>query len=355
MSIRTISGGLFLQAAIASILLLWSCMTIDAPPRGVEKSFAPQRDPIIISLSAPWGDAKREYSGAAIYDGSVVLMPQYPGRTDNSIPMFSLKRLLAPNANEGVQVPRVVPFNDDGLANTIKGFEGFEALAFRGNDVFVTIESHQSTGMMGYLVRGKMIFSDSAPSIKLDATSLIELPPRANLANATDEAIVILPDGRLLTLFEANGANVARNPFAYMFDISGDQIRRLANVSIPNVEYRITDCSSADINGEFWCINCMYPGDEAELKPARDSFGERWGVDRSQLDAWKAGNKLVERLVKFRFDGVQIRAAENSPIYLNIHKDAPMRNWESLAFVAGQGFFIATDEYPTTLFAFVHQ
>lgn len=269
--------------------------------------------------------------------------------------MFPVKPLLVSNLDESVQTPRAVPFDDDGLASAIEGFEGFEALAFLGNDVFVTIESHQSTGMMGYLVRGRMILSESSHSIKLDAASLVELPPRASLANMSDEAIVILPTGKLLTFFEANGANVVRAPSAYMFDISGNKITRLANVAIPNIEYRITDCSPADINGRFWCINNMYPGDDTKLKPARDAFADRWGIHGSQSSAWTAGNRVVERLVQLRFDGATVHNTENSPIYLTIRNDGISRNWESLAFLPGQGFFIATDKYPTTLFAFVRQ
>ncbi len=343
------------SAVLFSFFLLLSCVRNYVPSTGTENPLVRERDPLIINLATPWGDAEREYSGAAVYEDSVVLVPQYPQRIGNRIPMFPIKHLLVANLDDTEQTPRAIRFNDDGLAGAIEGFEGFEALAFLGNDVFVTIESHQSAGMMGYLVRGKMVFSDSSPLIKLDATSLIELPPRTNLANTGDEAIVILPTGRLLTFFEANGANVVRNPSAYMFDISGDKIKRLANVPIPNIEYRITDCSPADINGEFWCINCMYPGDEAKLNPARDALGGRWGIDRSQSDAWKAGNKVVERLVNLRFDGATVHTTENSPIYLKIRNDGLLRNWECLALVPGQGFFLATDKYPTTLFAFVRQ
>ena len=321
---------------------------------GGENPLVRQRDPTILKLAEPWANAECEYSGAAIYGDSVVLMPQHPQHIGNRIPMFPVKNLLASNRNEIEQTPQAIPFDDGGLASAISGFEGFESIAFLGDDVFVTIESHRSGGMMGYLVHGRMIFSASSPSIKLDASSLIELPPPANLADMSYEAIVILPIGRLLTFYEANGANVVQNPFAYMFDISGDKLRRLDNVPISNIEYRITDCSPADIHGQFWCMNYMYPGDEAKLNPARDTLAERWGIDRSQSDAWKAGNKIVERLVELRFDGTTVQATENSPIYLKLRSDGLPRNWESLALMPGLGFFLATDTYPETLFAFVH-
>ncbi|MCI0605319.1 hypothetical protein L0156_20235 [bacterium] len=350
MNLRSLKSNGFL---VSFLLLLLSCVRNSVPDLAIKNPRVRQRIPILINLAEPWDDAEREYSGAAVYDDSVLLMPQYPHRVGNRIPMFPIKPFLVSSPDEVEQTPRAVPFDDDGLANSIEGFEGFEAFAFLGNNVFVTIESNQSGRMMGYLVRGRMILSELSPSIKLDATTLIELPPRANLADMADESIVILPTGRLLTFFEANGANVVRNPSAYLFDITGDTIKRLPDVPIPSIEYRLTDCSPADRSGHFWCINWMYPGDEAKLNPARDAFAERWGIDSSQSDAWRAGNKLVERLVELQFDGATVQATENSPIYLKLRSDGLPRNWESLAFVPEQGFFLATDNYPKTLFAFV--
>jgi hypothetical protein len=337
---------------IVSVAVM-SCVKSYLPAKELDQTLMQQRDPISISLARPWSGADCEYSGAAVYGDSIVLMPQYPERFGNRIPMFARKDLLGPNLDHAEQTPRVVRFNDDGLARTIEGFEGFEALAFLGNDVFLTIESHRSAAMMGYLVRGRIIFSNSSLSIKLDATTLTELPPRANLGNTGDEAIVTIPGGRLMTFFEANGANVVRNPFAFMFDVSGDKIKKLANIPIPNIEYRITDCSPMDHHGHFWCINCMYPGDYAKLNPARDFFAERWGNDRSQTKSLKAANKVVERLIELEFDGATVKPAENSPIYFKLRSDGLLRNWEGLAFVPGQEFFLATDKYPGTIFAFV--
>ncbi len=337
------------------LLVVLSCVRSPTPPTETENRRLPQRDPIPIQLTGDWSDSEREYSSAAVYKDQIVLVPQYPDRIGNRIAMFPIKHLLVSNMQDKKYTPRAIHLDDDGLSRSIEGFEGFEAITFRGKDVFVTIESHHSTGMMGYLVRGRMISSNSIPSIKLDAASRIELPPRAALSNMTDEAIVMLPNGHLLTFYEANGVNVARNPVAYRFDIRGNGIKRLANVPIPNIEYRITDCSPADRNGRFWCINYMFPGDETKLKPGQDAFAQRWGVDPSQSDAWKANNKVVERLVELRFDGAVVRPCENPPIYLKLPDDGLPRNWEGLAFVRGRGFFIVTDKFPKTIFAFVPQ
>jgi hypothetical protein len=258
--------------------------------------------------------------------------------------------LLIPDSPNIIYTPEPVPFDDDGLASTVDGFEGFEAIAFWKDNVFATIESSRSGKMMGYLVRGKVIPSGSSFSIQLDATTRIALPPRADLINISDEAIVILPNEKLLTFYEANGANVVPNPFAYLFDISGKELNRLGTVPVPNIEYRISDCTPADSKGNFWCINYMYPGDHRKLNPARDVFAERRATDPSQSHA---ASRIVERLIELRFDGKEIVITESAPIELKLDPAGVARNWESIAYVRDRGFFLATDKYHKTLFAFI--
>jgi hypothetical protein len=338
----------------ASLFLLLSCSArTHVPADGALKQLPFQRDPRIIKVEEPWDASQRQYSGAAIYHDSVVLLPQYPAVSGNQIPMFPLANLLAPDADKNVQKPQLINFDDDGLSERISGFEGFEAIAFLENDVFVTIESHRPGGMMGYLVRGSVSGSGTSLSIHLDSTSLTELPPLAHLSNMSDEAIVALAPDRLLTFYEANGVNVSRHPHAYLFDVANNGIKKLGDISISPIEYRITDCSPADPDGIFWCINWMYPGDEAKLKPARDRIAEHWKIDTSVYGGGKGKSELMERLIQLKFDGSKIHPADHPPIYLKLRSDGLPRNWESIAFIPGLGFFLATDHYPETIFAFV--
>ena len=39
----------------------------------------------------------------------------------------------------------------------IDGFEGFEAIAFDGQDVYLTLEADTKDGMRGYLVQGEIM------------------------------------------------------------------------------------------------------------------------------------------------------------------------------------------------------
>ena len=341
--------GVLLRKHLFSILIFLLCAAQVI-------SSVQNRTPLYIELSGDWNESEREYSGAARYDDSVVLTPQYPGRIGNRVIQLPAKDLFAALKDGKEYEPRPILFDDDGLSSIIEGFEGFEAIAFDGSEVFMTIESHRETGMIGYLVRGKTITKGpDLTSIRLIASSRIELPPRAKLSNMTDEAIVILPNRKLLTLYEANGAGAVVNPRAYQFDTSGEMLKRLPDVPVPNIEYRITDCSSADESGRFWCINYMWPGDQAKLKPGPDSILERWGMDPSHSLAWTKGNRVVERLVLLQFNGNSIQLTDTPPIYLKLREDGEARNWEGLSFLPGKGFFIATDKFPKTLLAYIPQ
>jgi len=270
----------------------------------------------------------------------VVLLPQYPAKAGNRLPAFPMERLLSDPAT----VPSFIDFDDDGLSEEVSGFEGFEAIAFRNEDVFVTIESHTPTGMMGYLVRGRISMTESGgTAIKLDAKTRAELPARADLGNMTDESIVILPGDRLLTMYEANGANVVPKPTAYLFDISGNGITKAGEAPMEHIEYRVTDCTPADASGKFWCINYMFPGDEAKLRPAADNLD----ADRNAKKIW------VERLLQLQFDGTRVSPAGKHPMYLKLDRDGRPRNWEGIAMFPGHGFFLVTDKFPETIFAFV--
>jgi hypothetical protein len=80
-------------------------------------------------------------------------------------------------------------FDDGGLSETLAGFEGFEAIAFSGRQVFVTIETRGGSPMMGYLACGT--FDSDARSIKLDPEKLAPLVPQTSFNNASDEGLCL--------------------------------------------------------------------------------------------------------------------------------------------------------------------
>jgi hypothetical protein len=280
------------------------------------------------------------------HQDTLVLVPQYPSRFSDQDQgaLFALDKadILAFLSGDSLTPlePRSVPLVAPGLVERIPGFEGFEAIAFEGDRVYMTIEARQGR-MTGYLVAG---YADPALGwISLDAASLTPIQPQTSISNLSDESLVIFGT-RLVTLYEANGAEVNPDPAAHLFNASAqprDQI------SFPNIEFRLTDATSVDDSGRFWAINTFYTGDTSlatDLDPLALEFGE--GATHSQTD-------VVERLVELQFSEQGIVLAGTPPMQLQLSDLSQTRNWEAIARLDDAGFLLATDEFPETLFAFV--
>lgn len=307
-----------------------------APPAALEYPVQ------IIPLAAPLDQPQAEISGMAWLGDRLVLLPQYPQRYQNQLfclPKTDLEAYLDGEQTEPL-LPQPIPFDSAGLEAKIPGFEGFEALAFPENRVFMTIEARQG-GMRGYLAAGA-----AAPyqdKITLDGR-LLELASQSGLENYSDEAIVIF-EGQVLTIHEANGAAVNPSPLAYRFDLAGSPLDPLP---FPTIEYRITDAAPANSDGLFWTINYLFPPDSAKLQPVPDSLSETFGEGPTHQQF-----ETVERLLALQITPQGITLADLPPIQLQLLGDDSSRNWEALAYLEGRGFLLATDKFPQTLLGFV--
>ncbi len=300
--------------------------------------------PLAGKLKNEWA----EVSGLAWYRDHLIILPQYPDRfsseADGRIFAISKERLRAfLDGNSSAPIlPREITFVAVGVEERIKGFEGYEAIAFKGNRVFMSIESKPGEQMMGCLISGEIAPDLSA--IRLNPESLREMPPQAHLENMSDEALLVVKD-RVVSLYEANGVNINPNPSAYIFDLS---LRALGTISFPRIEYRITDATSPDSEGRFWVINFLYPGDRAKLKPAPDAWAATYGLGPTH-----SRSATVERLVEFRYTDTQILATHRAPIQLELLEDGRARNWEGVVRLDQRGFLLMTDRYPETILGFV--
>ena len=300
-----------------------------------------------IPLSGPAAGRRAEISGMAWYGDTLILLPQFPNRfgTDQKGAVFALNKFIVLDYVENYLTfpiePQEIPFDDGGISQNIKNFEGFEAIAFDGEKVYLTIESSPKQ-MKGYVISG--IIDPNGSGITLDPTSLTEIPMQQDLDNLSDEAIFLFGD-RIFTLYEANGAKVNLAPVAHLFNQS---LQLMSVLPFPNVEYRITDAAPPDQDGYFWAINDYFPLDQWKLKPGLDTLAERYGLGETHLE-----NLTVERLVLFQVNGSEIRLADVPPVQLRLEGDVAPRNWEALALLDGQGFLIATDKFPRTILGFV--
>jgi hypothetical protein len=300
-----------------------------------------------IPLSGPAASRKAELSGMAWYGDTLILLPQYPARFGDgpdgalfAIPKTDLLAYLDGSWTEPL-LPQEVPLVAPGLANKLPGYQGFEAIAFQGDQVYLTIETKPRADMLGYLVSGSI--SPDLSQVSLDVDNLQAIQPQAHLDNMADETLLLAGD-RLVTIYEANGVNVNPSPLAHLFTL---HLQQVSTIPFPNIEYRITDATALDSAGQFWAINYFYPGDTL-LKPGPDLLAERYGEGPTH-----ARYKTVERLVEFHYSPSGIQLVDRPPIQLQLIDDNHSRNWEGLARLGQRGFLLATDTFPETILGFV--
>ena len=285
-------------------------------------------EPRITTLAAPLDRREAELSGLAWHGDDLVLLPQYPTRFGDrlfTLPREAVEAFAATGA--ALPDPDPVPFDDGGL-HTLRGFEGFEAIAFDGDDLYLTIEAHKGETMLGYLVRGHW----EEEGIVLDADSLATMLPQVNLENMSEEALVLV-EGTLFVFDEANGPAINPAPLAQRFAVP--TLAALDPWPMLPLDYRVTDATAIDDEGCFWVIDYLWPGDAEKLKPAGPS------------------DRPIERLVPLRAADERIERCPAPTLALVTAEDGKARNWEGAVRLPGEGFVLVTDTYPQTLLAFV--
>jgi hypothetical protein len=308
---------------------------------------ATEQSVVSIALTGPLADRAAEISGLAWYGEYLILMPQYSNFSSEykgdgflyALPKSEIVAFLD-GKNSAPLSPIAIPLNDASLSEKINNYQGFEAIAFSGDRVFLTIEAGEGADMSGYLISGEIAPDLSA--VALDIDGMVENPLQDLQDNKSDEAMLIVGD-RILTFYEVNGAGLAPVHVSNVFDFD---LTFVETISFPTIEYRVTDAASSADGTAFWVINYFFPGDE-DLRPASDPLAEKFwqGPTHSQYET-------VERLVKMNYSANGITLADAPPIMLTLLPDNS-RNWEGLVLLDGRGFLMATDKFPETILAFV--
>ena len=298
--------------------------------------------PIEIPLKGEAAERNLEMSGLAWYGDNLILMPQY---VDKEAPGFyylskeSINDWLDGDRTSGLK-PKPIRISMPSFENKIGGFEGFEAICFMGQKAFLIIESKHDGVMKSFLITGEMNFKKKELSINPGKLEQLNVP--VNLKNMGFESILKY-NASLMVLFEANGMNVMKHPKA---DLYTNALKYKTNLSIPNIEYRITDVSDVDGKGRFWALNHYWPGERKILLPGKDFI----------LDGFNEGEthqkyEHVERLVELKIDGDSITRTDAPPVQLVLSEKS--RNWEGLVRLGNKGFLMITDEHPRTILSFV--
>ncbi len=300
----------------------------------------------LIPLTEPAAKRSAEYSGMAWYGDYLILLPQYPNYSTTSgdgvlfaLPKADILAFLDGSTTDPLD-PIAIPLIAPKVRRSAHGFEGYESIAFKNNQVFMTIEGSPDSGMTGYLVTGTI--EPDLSAINLDVDSLITIPAQTKIGNLSDETILVTNDS-VVTFYEANGAIVNPTAVAHRFNFDGTPID---TIPMPPIEYRITDATSLDAENRFWAINYFYPGDgklKADVDPIADKFGK---------GATHATREGVERLIELQYSDDSIILLDTPPMQLQLIEE-DLRNWEGLVRLDERGFLLATDKYPTTMLGFV--
>ena len=287
-----------------------------------------------IKLEGPITNPKQEISGMDWYGEKLFLLPENLGRYLFILSKDEIQEHIM--SGRGSLKPKKTIFNTPDYSNFILGFDGFEALAFDGNDVYILIEAEQDGIMVGYLAWGSI--NPNSYEINIGEKNIQKINTPIQIDNLSFESIVN-HNRRLLLIYEANGSNLRKDPYQLSFSVND---LSLARIKSPNIEYRITDATKIK-NNKFWAINYYWPGDKKDLNP---------GLDRLRKNRDNDPNQTIERLVEFKIKKNKLKLTKKKPVDL-ILEEGSSRNWEAIARLGESGFLIATDKYPRMILAYV--
>ena len=289
-----------------------------------------------------------EISGLAWYKDYLVILPQFPFKFGNGLygTLFLIEKDdLYVQIRNGFNSPlpyKKISLETYGSEQFNTTGSGYEGITFVGDDVYFVIESRSVNETCGYLVKGEVDWDNN--KIIINDKSIQKNIADHPLDNTSDESVTSFND-QIITIYEANGIWVNENPCMNVFS---RDLKQRHKISMPHIEYRITDATRVSADSTFWVINYMWKGDMDLLKPDKDVLFEDYGVGKSQKNSLS-----VERLVKLKFLGDEIEFVPVPPVYIEIPKGVKSRNWEGIVEMDDAGFIMATDKHPGNLLAFV--
>ena len=305
------------------------------------KKISKEVSPYYIKINGPMADRKQEISGMDWYEDNLFLLPENLNGYVFLIKKSELDSRINKTDTSAI-TPQKIKFKTPNYKETMPGFDSFEAIAFRGYEVYISIEIRFKDRMGCMIARGHI--DEETLEITIPEQTLIPFDVPRFVDNMSYESLVIKGD-RVYGLFEAYGDSLIKDPYVLSVNVSGKDIRKHPTSSI---NYRIADATRIDNNNSFWAINYFYPGDKSTLKPGMDLLAKNYGEG-----ATHSKSDRVERLVEYRINNNKIVLTDNPHLELELEGEKTSRKWEALARYEDKGFLIATDKYPTTILAYV--
>ena len=228
---------------------------------GCGKKHSKEIKPIYIPIGGDIANSSQEISGMDWYKDNLFLLPE----NLNGYVFCINKQLLdlKINNNDTTKIiPKKIKFNTPNYKQIIPGFDSFESIAFRGYEVYITIEIKFPDSMSCVLVRGHI--DEKSLEITIPEQTLTTLDVPTYVDNLSYETLVI-KDDQVYALFETYGSNLIPKPYAFSIGIQGNEIKKYP---ISNINYRITDATKIDQYNKFWVINYFFPRDKKSLNPS---------------------------------------------------------------------------------------
>ena len=302
-----------------------------------------ERTPTLLKIGGPMKNSDEEISGMDWYNDNLILLPENLNGYVFAINKSELDSRI--NGNDTTTIfPKQIKFNTPNYKELVPGFDSFEAIAFRGFEVYLTIEIKFADSMSCLLARGHIDEKTLEITVPEQNLTVIDVPTYVD--NMSYESLVIDKD-RVIALFEANGDSLIKSPYALSINSSGNDVIKYP---LSSINYRIADATRVDKNNRFWVINYFFPGDRKVLKPSNDILASKYGNGPSH-----SRSKRVERLIEYEIKNGKISLTKSAPIEIELEGEKTSRKWEALARYGNEGFLIATDKYPKphTLLAFL--
>jgi len=276
---------------------------------------------IEVPLDGLITDRKQEISGMTTYKDNLILLPENRNGYYFYIPFDEIMNTL----RTGDKIlPIQKTFTTRKLKERYPGLDGFEAIAFNGDNVYVMVEVRIDDKMAGLLLWGTII--PSTMEIDIPEENIILIKPPAQIDNFSFESLTIT-DGQLIIIYETNGSKTIDRPFQYVVNLDDMSINK---TPFPNIDFRLTDATSV-IDNRFWMINYYWIGDKETLGVPNDVG--------------------IERLVEFKlgYNGIERSSSE----YITLDNLDDPHNWEGLVRF-GRGFLICTDKWPRMVLGYIH-
>jgi hypothetical protein len=332
----------FLSASTKCLLILLHYLFLFILPQTVGAQNIQKEIPLPMSING----INQEFSGLALEDDRLYLLPQYGGQSgtklNSDFVIYSIAIDSILNSIEGkdssllnfnvIQVRNLDRFPD----SVTRYYQGFEAIVLRNDEVFLSMETNDRYGYC-FVLKGEL--DRDRHQITLNTKDYLALKKPSKIPNAGFESLAYSPvEHKLLAVFEFNGI---QGGTGYLVDTS---LKAAQEFVIPHLPFRITDIQIAD-SGTVYGTNCYWNGDyrvygQQEIGAIHQQFlGKE--VPDLKTDIEKNPSFLKDKQMSYGRI-VKLNGNANADWEQLRKVDTSANNWEGIVLF-GKGALIITD------------